>query len=289
MKPQTWIKTIGILCILFGANGVLRFLSFIGTMQFDDFFKISSSTVQWIRVLLYFGCFVSVFYLAAGIIYLKKWRYAQAIIASALILSMLYSGLPKLLLDSETFRHIAYGHGINYISAGIDMVLLAGVLLLSRFYQDSPKEAFQSVISKGRMRIPASILLGILFFLLGILIFQMGVQFISPGPVKSFVFPLAFGILFLLAGATAGLIWPEFGWKTGLWLGMGALPFFLLDIFLTWFMASWDAALSLAGEDWLTGLGLVLMIFLASCLGCFLGAWWKNRRLHEGEKVSEMG
>ncbi len=280
MKPQTWIKTIGILCIIFGANGVLRFLSSLGTMQFDDFFKNSSSTVQWITVLLYFGGFLSVFYLAAGIFYLKKWRYAQAIIASALILSMLYSALPKLLLDAETFRHIAYGHGINYFSAGIDLVLLAGVLLLSRTYQDSPKEAFQSAISRSRWRIPVSLLLAVLSFLLGGILLQAVGKFISPGHAQPYFSPLAFGILFLLAGAAAGLIWPEHGWKTGLWMGGTALLFYPLGIFSNWFAAGWDSALSLVKEQWLSDLGFFLMIFLVSCLGCFLGAWWKNRRFY---------
>ncbi|MFZ2901002.1 MAG: hypothetical protein WA004_20390 [Saprospiraceae bacterium] len=288
MKPQTWIKTIGILCIIFGANGVFRFLSSFGMMQFDDFFKISSSTVQWIRVLLYFGCFVSVFYLAAGIIYLKKWRYAQAIIASALIVSMLYSALPKLLLDSDTFQHIAYGHGINYISAGIDLVLLAGVLLLSRVYHDSPKEAFQAAVSRRSWRIPASMLMAVLCFLLGGLFLMVAVQFISTIPIKTYVYPLIFGSQFLLAGAIAGFTWPEHGWKTGLWLGGGAFLFYPLGFLLEFVFEGWDSTADLIRDEGLMVLGFFLMILLISCLGCFLGAWWKSRRIQKEEKLSEL-
>jgi hypothetical protein len=284
MKALTWIKTIGLLCILFGVWGGFRFLVNLPTMQFLDFFKgtepgIPPGTVQWIALLVYFGAFVSALYLTAGIAYLKKWRYAQELIMAALILSMLYSSLPKLLLDSGIFRHIAR-LGFNYIGAGIDLILLAGVLLLRKYYKDMPKKDIRFVITWSSLRIPITILAGIALF-------PMGWR-LMPATYTAFLPPLTYGALFLIAGLAAGAVWHEKGWKTGLWLGAAALLFYPFGVLGNWFAGGWDFALGIFRANLLTDTGLFLTIFLASCLGCFLGARWQNRRFHCKESTHQV-
>ncbi len=82
---------------------------------------------------------------------------------------------------------------------------------------------------------------------------------------------LLVGIVLFIVGLILGFVWPEKSWRWGVWI---CVPIILLVGLSVLFAGNVDAFLK---KD----LPVMLVAFVASCVGGFLGARFKQRKLQK--------
>ena len=141
MKPSTWIKFIGILCIVYGGLGIISNIfeillpTFVG-MSEDKSSEISPDQMAWILRLAYIGLAVNAIYTVAGILFLAKKPFSIRLMYAALAISILYHIVPLFMLSRyPSTPYFNYELNIsNLISPIIDVVLIAVVMWLRKCY-----------------------------------------------------------------------------------------------------------------------------------------------------------
>ena len=147
MKTSTWIKLIGILCIFFGASGLINnivpllFHGIIG-MAKERSTEVYPDHLRWVLKLPYITIFANIIYLLAGIFFLMKKTFSLRIMYIALTLSILCRIVPMIII-SQYSSILSSNYEINiFILIGplIDVFLLNGVYRLSKYYYKSDDE-----------------------------------------------------------------------------------------------------------------------------------------------------
>lgn len=136
MKTSSWIKLIGILCIVFGASGLINNISpfFMPQWVKDTWPEISPDRQKWIELFAYIGIIANTIYLLAGVFFLRKKPFSLNLMYVALTISILYVVIPLLLVkpyDSLLFV---------LIGPIIDLALLIVVYRIRKYYYESPNE-----------------------------------------------------------------------------------------------------------------------------------------------------
>ena len=137
MKTSAWIKLIGILCIIFGALGVLAgivsllFPEITGKMP-----EVSPDTLRWVLKLPFIPLIANIIYLLAGLFFLKKKAFSLKLMYFALTLSILGRIVPMLFFNQHSTIHVP-DYEINIFSLSgpfIDVLLLVFVSRLAKHY-----------------------------------------------------------------------------------------------------------------------------------------------------------
>jgi len=147
MKTSTWIKLIGILCIIFGASGIIND---IVSLLFPEMIRmgkeklpeISPDSLSWELKLQYITLLTNIIYLIAGIFFLMKKPYSLKIMYIALTLSILCRIVPMLFFSQYSSVPFS-NYEINIFSLigpFINASLLIGVYWLSKYYYKSDNE-----------------------------------------------------------------------------------------------------------------------------------------------------
>jgi hypothetical protein len=141
MKTSSWIKLIGILCVIFGASGIINdsvsilFPELIGMVK-EKAPEVSPDPLRWALMLPYITLTVNIIYLMAGIIYLMKKAFSLKIMYIALTLSIFCRIVPMLFFSQ--YSSIPFSnYEINIFSLLgpiIDVSLLIGVFRLAKYY-----------------------------------------------------------------------------------------------------------------------------------------------------------
>jgi len=136
MKSSSWIKLIGILCIVFGSLGIIDNISSFFTPQWikDTWPEISPDRLKWMEILAYIGILVNSIYLMAGVFFLRKKPFSLNLMYGAQAISILYVVIPLLVVkpyDSILFV---------LLSPFIDLALLIGVYRIRKYYYEWPNE-----------------------------------------------------------------------------------------------------------------------------------------------------
>lgn len=136
MKTSSWIKLIGILCIVFGALGLIDNISSFFMPQWvkDTWPEISPDRQKWMELLAYFGIFANTIYLLAGVFFLRKKPFSLILMYGALTISLLYVVIPSLFF--KPFDDLIF----VVIGPIIDLCLLIGVYRIRKYYYESPNE-----------------------------------------------------------------------------------------------------------------------------------------------------
>ena len=150
MKTSNWIKLIGIICIVFGAFGLLSGLSELLMQQWIETHpELPEPPAELLRsnLLVYTGILIRTILLMAGIFFLMKKTFALNLMYIALTISILYGIVSLLLLNNN----IRIG---NQVFALIDPVfyaaLIIGVYFIREYYYKSPEELAE--LSKGKQK-----------------------------------------------------------------------------------------------------------------------------------------
>ncbi len=141
MKTSSWIKLFGILCIIFGASGIINdivsllFPEMIGMVK-EKLPEVSPDLLRWVLKLPYITLITNIIYLMAGIFFLMKKAFSLKIMYLALTLSILCRIVP--LLFFSQYSSIPFSnYEINIFSLlgpFIDVSLLIGVSMLAKYY-----------------------------------------------------------------------------------------------------------------------------------------------------------
>ena len=136
MKTSSWIKLIGILCIVFGALGLIDNISsfFIPQWVKDTWPEISPDRQKCMELLAYFGIFANTIYLLAGVFFLRKKPFSLNLMYGALTISILSVVIPLLIVKPYDL--------LLFVLIGpiIDLALLIGVYRIRKYYYESPNE-----------------------------------------------------------------------------------------------------------------------------------------------------
>lgn len=168
MKTSSWIKLIGILCIVFGALGLIANISpfFISQWVKDTGPEISPDRQKWIELLAYIGIIVNTIYLLAGVFFLWKKPFSLNLMYGALTISILYVVIPLLLVKPDDL--------LLFVLIGpiIDLAILIGVYSIRKYYYESPNEIVKPfgkiILSSPQLKLLT--FLGVLFISIPILI-----------------------------------------------------------------------------------------------------------------------
>jgi hypothetical protein len=149
IKTSTWIKTIGIVCIVFGCSRIISnisviTLSIILKMPSTEIMpELSPEILRWQLKLPYIGLFIHAIYILAGILFLVRKSFSLKFMYAALAVSILFNLVPLLFL----FRYlIDYGYNFNNLfRLFIDVLLIIAVIRISKKYyvpgdEDSVRE-----------------------------------------------------------------------------------------------------------------------------------------------------
>jgi hypothetical protein len=147
MKTSSWIKLIGILCIVFGAQGIINtilplMLHGMNGIQKKELPEVSPDQLTLVLKLPYIAIFANIIYLIAGIFFLIKKPFSLIIIYTALTLSILCRIVPMLIISQYSSGSFS-DYEINvFILIGplIDVSLLIGVYRLSKYYYNPDDE-----------------------------------------------------------------------------------------------------------------------------------------------------
>jgi hypothetical protein len=147
MKTSMWIKLIGILCIIFGGQGIINeiipllFPEMVGRVN-EKLPEASSDTLNWVLMLPYITLFSNLFYLMSGIFFLMKKVFSVNIMYMALTFSILCRIVPMLFFNQfRSFPLSNYEINIfSLLGPCIDIVLLVGVSILAKYYYNSEDE-----------------------------------------------------------------------------------------------------------------------------------------------------
>jgi hypothetical protein len=147
MKTSSWIKLIGILCIVFGAQGIVND---IVPILFPEMIRmgdeilpdVSPDPFRWIMKLQYITVIANIIYLMAGIFFLLKKSFSLKIMYLALTLSLLCRIVPMLFFSQySSVPDSNYEINIfSLIGPFIDVVLLIAVFRLSKYYYRTDDE-----------------------------------------------------------------------------------------------------------------------------------------------------
>jgi hypothetical protein len=150
MRSSNWIKLIGIICIVFGAFGIISGLSELLMQRLIEARpELPEYPAELLRsnFLVYTGILIRTVLLIAGIFFLMKGAFALNLMYITLTISILYGIFSLLLLNSN----IPVG---NQVFALIDPVfyaaLLIGVYSIRKYYYKSPEELAE--LSKGKQK-----------------------------------------------------------------------------------------------------------------------------------------
>lgn len=136
MKTSSWIKLIGILCIVFGALGLIDNISSFFMPQWvkDTWPEISPDRQKCMELLAYFGIFANTIYLLAGVFFLRKKPFSLNLMYGALTISILSVVIPLLIVKPYDL--------LLFVLIGpiIDLALLIGVYRIRKYYYESPNE-----------------------------------------------------------------------------------------------------------------------------------------------------
>lgn len=136
MKTSTWIKLIGILCIIFGASGIMND---IASLVFPGMTGIaneklpegSPDILRWVLNFRYITLFANLIYLIAGIFFLMKKAFSLKLIYLALTLSILCRIIPMLLLSRYSADPFS-NYEINIFSLIGPFIDISLIILISR-------------------------------------------------------------------------------------------------------------------------------------------------------------
>lgn len=157
MKTSSWIKLIGILCIVFGAQGIINdIVSFLfpemtGIVK-EKLPEVSPDLFRWVMKLRYITFIANIFYLVAGLFFIMKKSFSLKIIYLALTLNILCRIVPMLFFSQYGSIPISY-YEINIFSLIgpiIDVILLIGVYRLAKYYYRSDDESVKLFGEKFR-------------------------------------------------------------------------------------------------------------------------------------------
>jgi hypothetical protein len=137
MKTSAWIKLIGILCIIFGASGILTdIVSLLFPEMTGRLPEASPDTLRWLLKLPFISLLANIIYLMAGIFFLKKKTFSLKLMYIALTLSILCRIVPMLFFSQNSSIPVP-NYEINIFSLSgpfIDVLLLIGVSRLAKYY-----------------------------------------------------------------------------------------------------------------------------------------------------------
>ncbi len=158
MKISSWVKLIGILCIVFGVyrlvSGVLGLL----LLQMAE----TSPAVLEPKSLLYIEIFVNIAYIMGGIFFLMKKSFSLNLMYFALTIKIMYGIISLLFIKFTDFPILNIA--IELVKPLFNAVLLIGVIKLSKYYFKSPEELAELSEKKKRRDIFTPQLLKILSF-----------------------------------------------------------------------------------------------------------------------------
>jgi hypothetical protein len=148
MKTSSWIKLIGILCIVIGAQGIINDIVFImfpemtGIVK-EELHEVSPDLIRWVMNLGYIQFIANLIYLMAGIFFLMKKSFSLRLIYLALTLSILCRIVPMLFFSQySSIPNSNYEINIfSLIGPFIDVALLIGVYRLAKYYYRSDDES----------------------------------------------------------------------------------------------------------------------------------------------------
>ncbi|PHN02901.1 hypothetical protein [Flavilitoribacter nigricans] len=264
MKVFTWIKVIGILCIVFGSFAILEHTASLAMAQTfengnEHLPKVASDLLQRRVILDYTGLLVYTIYLFAGILFLLRKSFSLRLMYLALSLSILYQILPLLLFrESHPIPNFDFSfHVSKLIGPFIDLLLLIGIIRLSGLYYKSREELQErfgtkdGIINPRRCKITTFI--GLFFLAIPIYLFVMwlyAAQIGTTQPERVAIFQnylpaflegrytasyLGFGasVLAVISSATS-LKLPEKKWKVinSVVLALGILLLLMFLLFL---------------------------------------------------------
>jgi hypothetical protein len=161
MKTSTWIKLIGILCIIFGASGILEDISSLfipletGIVK-SNLPELPQTLQKFVPILKYLNLLAHAFYFLAGIFFLIKKPFSIKIMYMALTFSILCRIVPMLFLSQYNISPF-FNYNINIsnlLGPFIDVVLLFGVYRISGYYFKSPEELAELTGEKKKQLTP---------------------------------------------------------------------------------------------------------------------------------------
>ena len=157
MKTSAWIKLIGILCIVFGALGIISHISsfFMPQWMMDTWPEVPPVRQKWMVRLEFIGIVVNTIYLLAGIFFLRKKPFSLMLMYFALTISLLYVVIPWFFFKPyDELIFVA-------ISPIIDLCLLILVYRIRNYYDASPDEIVKLF---GESKLSPSLLKLLAFF-----------------------------------------------------------------------------------------------------------------------------
>ena len=158
MKTSSWIKIIGILCIIFGGSGIISNISEIALpeMSKDKLPAISPELMGWVIRLAYIGLVVNAIYIIAGILFLVKKSISLKFIYSALAISIVYKIVPLFFLsDYPSTPFFNYEFNIyNLIGPFIDVALIAAVIRISKnYFMPAEENTIRKTLAQQKLRV----------------------------------------------------------------------------------------------------------------------------------------
>lgn len=160
MKTSSWIKIIGILCIIFGGSGIISNISEIALpniieMSKDKLLEISPKLLGWVIRLAYIGLVVNAIYIMAGILFLAKKSISIKFMYSALALSIFYKIVPLFFLNtypSTLFFNYEFNIS-NLISPLIDVTIIAAVIMISKnYFMPADENTIRKTLTQQQLR-----------------------------------------------------------------------------------------------------------------------------------------
>ena len=166
MRTSSWVKLIGILCIVFGGLNILGALTTLLSPEMMDISKryvIAPPNIpNWHLIEVYTGLFVNIIYVFAGAFFLLKKSFALNFMYIALLMSISYAIIPLFIVHTK--------HDLIFvlISPFIDILILILVYRLRSYYYKPTDELFY-LYGKYNLTRRMSVLftsLGVIFLLI---------------------------------------------------------------------------------------------------------------------------
>jgi hypothetical protein len=147
MKTSNLIKTIGILCIIFGAFGMMNSIFKIFIPKLVEIsegveYQIPSHIHLSLVILGFIGVLVNSIYITAGALFMAKKPYSFKLIYFALSIRILFSIVPMLILGHyKSIPYVNYSFNLwNLFGPAIDLFLIMSVFYVQKNYYRSEEE-----------------------------------------------------------------------------------------------------------------------------------------------------